>query len=467
MYLNLNLTSCHFMLKFRHMNFILKATLVAFTCFLLWPFSTLAQRRERPIKPTLLVYGSDVEAFATALQSAKSSVPTIWVLDGGSFVSSLTTQEISIRTDIHVDGGIWKELLAAIANPRAIGNAVAPSLPSAIEMPLARQPVLSDSVAIRTKARIPAQIAENELRNLLSKQPNLIVLENGKIEKLTRTKRGWNVVLSNRAKYELRALVDASSDQALLQMSGVDAQALRPNSIAKTANLTPELSRTVVAIGEANGGVYGFTLHDLLKEQEDGVFSMKSLDQFDQSANSIPLRMSYAQAIGAAAAYVAFFRTTADHIEVRKLQGELLTYGARLVPYTDVRVEDVHFDAIQKSYLTGIFDNKGDQFRAVDSVRFDEIQPVLNRLFSRSQLWFVENEGEYLTLGDVISLVKFLGMKGNEVDRQIENNWTTKLGFQEAFDLSRLASREEFVVLLELYANPFTVRVTREGVIQR
>lgn len=410
-----------------------------------FPHLVHAQRKERPVKPTLLVYGSDVEAFTVALQSAKSNVPTLWVLNNDQFVPSLTAKDVSLAGDIHIDGGIWREFLTHVSQGKT----------------------LNDTIAMQTKKSLSARVAQNELRNILSKQKNLTVLENVSIQRLAQTKRGWNLILSDRSRYELRTLVDASANLGLIRLLGMDETSFVPNSIVRTQELSKELTRTLCAIGLENDEIYGFTLQNILKEEQGNVFVINSLNQFGDDEETIPLRMNYAQAIGVAAAYTAFFRKSLADVDPRTLQNELLTYGARIAPYVDVSGDHPHFRALQRIYLAGIFENTDNQFNGQDSVRFDEVAPVLNQLYSRSQLWFHEHKGGYLHLKDVIGLVKFLGMRGDEIDRQIEREWGKKLKFEKEFDLERLATREEFAVLLDMFSSPFSVRVSKEGKIQR
>lgn len=421
--------------------------LSAFVCgiILTMPAEAWAQRKERLVKPIILVYGSDVEAFAAALQSAKSNVPTLWVLDKEQFVPSLTNKDISFSGNVHLDGGLWREFLINVAQDTA-GD---------------------EASIIRAKSNISAGVAMDALRTMLSKQQNLTVLENVDVKRLVQTKRGWNLVLSDRSRYELRTLVDASSNLGLVGLLGMDQTSFMPNTIVRTRELSKELSRTVVTIGVWNDDIYGFKLQDLYKDEKDHVFALQSLRQFGTDTESIPLRMNYAQAVGASAAYTAFFRKPLVDLKPRTVQKELLGNDVRISPYVDVPMTHPHFHAIQRIYLCGIFDNVDNHFQGQDSVRFDEVSAVLNRLYSRSQLWFHEHKGDYFRLKDAISLVKFLGMRGDDIDIQIQNDWATKLKFQNEFDLDRLVTREEFVVLLDLFSGPFDVRVNQNGVIQR
>ena len=405
------------------------------------PLLTLGQRKQ---KPTLLVYGADVEALAVAVQSAMSSVPTLWVTGDERIASSLTTYDIAINANNGLDGGIWMDIL----------------------MRMAQSKTQNDSIAAQIKSAFSAEKAESVIQELVAEMPLLTIVQDAEITKIAHNRRGWNVVLSNRSKYQLRTVVDASTDQSLSAMVSDLTSKRASDRILRSDELSLEAMRTTIAIGD-DGGIYGFTRDNLLVGEKDNFFTLQGLSQFTPSAANIPLRMQFAQSLGAAAAYTAFFRATSDKIDVRKLQTELMTYGSRLVPYTDISIEDPHFLAYQKTYLIGIFTNTDNTFDKERHVRFDEIAPVLNRLYSRSQLWFLDNKGEYLTWKDLLSLVKFVGLRGNEIDRQIEKDWGSKLAFEAEFDLDKLVTRAEFAVILDRFASPYAVSVSNSGEIMR
>src|SRR5690606_10805298 len=123
----------------------------------------------------------------------------------------------------------------------------------------------------------------------------------------------------------------------------------------------------------------------------------------------IPLLMHVGQAVGAAAAYTAFFKTTPNKLDARNVQGELLQYGVRLMPFVDVPVESPRCDAIRRVGATGMLRGREDEdgqlyFDADAAVTTDEVRPVLNTLFSRSQIWFINHSDvDTFTMADLFS----------------------------------------------------------------
>src|SRR5690606_24246335 len=66
-------------------------------------------------KPQVIVYGSDLLAFSVAVQSAKSSVPTIWLVEGEQLMPEFSSGHVQIENMPHLDGGIWMEILMEMA----------------------------------------------------------------------------------------------------------------------------------------------------------------------------------------------------------------------------------------------------------------------------------------------------------------------------------------------------------------
>src|SRR5690606_3013729 len=100
------------------------------------------------------------------------------------------------------------------------------------------------------------------------------------------------------------------------------------------------LARTGVAVGERGGRGYTLPLGALVPMGENNLFLTRFIPVVQQLSTDtqadVPLWMHVGQAVGAAAAYTAFFKTTPDKLDVRSVQGELLQYGARLIPFVDV-----------------------------------------------------------------------------------------------------------------------------------
>src|SRR5690606_25121687 len=101
-------------------------------------------------------------------------------------------------------------------------------------------------------------------------------------------------------------------------------------------------------------------------------------------------------------------------------------------------------------------------------VLVDEIQPVLNQLFSRSQIWFIDHSSlDTLKLDDLFSLIKYVGHRGDELEQQVEKGWSRRFNFDGAYDKQRLATRRLVAVLMDAYCRPLDVKVGLDGSIQR
>jgi len=105
-------------------------------------------------KPQVLVYGSDLLAFSAAVQSAKSSVPTIWLVDGEQLMPEFSGGQVQIESMTHTDGGIWMEIL--------------------MEMALAKSP--DDSLATVVKREMNPRLFQNAVDKIVRKLPQLTVI---------------------------------------------------------------------------------------------------------------------------------------------------------------------------------------------------------------------------------------------------------------------------------------------------
>lgn len=407
------------------------------------PICLFAQRKE---KPTLLVYGEGVEAFSAAVQSALSSVPTLWVTPQKiDAIWDINFEELA-RSEQSLAGGVWMKLLMDVAKHKSP----------------------NDSVAREVKKQFTAIQLSEATNALLAGLSKLTILENTTIEKIKLGKRGWQVLLSDRKRYTPYAIVDASQTQQLVRRTALEDRLREGKISAAVSNFSDFASqRTILAVGTDQGNVHQLLASELLEPVKNDFFTLKCLNGFESNSQNIALRMQYAQAIGGAAAYSAFFKKAADKIDVRKLQSELLTYRVRLLPTTDITSEHQHFKNLEKIFLTGIFSTENNHFQQDKQVSYAEIQPAMTQLFSRSQLWFLDNEGEWLSWKDAIELVKFVSTRGNEVNRQIEEGWKSRFGFGNEYDANRPITRGEFAVILDQFANPYAVSVTHDGEIRR
>lgn len=426
-----------------------------FWLFLVLPFAGLSQSKQ----PQVLIYGSGADAYAAALQSAMSNLNTVWILEGDQMVPRLTTQATSIISGENLDAGLWADFLARTL----------------------KHDKRSDSLSVIAKKRISPQIAQNVIDSTIKATKNLTVVREADLSDVRRRGKYWQVALTTRERYRVRAVVDASADADLYRLAFGDGELIKTRSVLESdyfrSTTYDERWRTGVAVGHVNGWAFTLPLAALVPADDSNLFvtrtapSLKSL--LTQTPEDIPLLMHVGQAVGAAAAYTAFFKTTSDKLDVRKIQGELLQYGARLMPFTDIHIEDEHFAAIQRIGSTGLLKGTTDasgalRFHPDSAVTASELQPVLNQLFSRSQIWFIDHPGlDSLRLTDLFSLIKYIGQRGDELERQVEKNWSRRFHFEGEYDAQRIATRRLVAVLLDTYCKPFDVSVGLTGVIQR
>lgn len=404
----------------------------------------------KEVKPTLLVYGSNIEAFAAAMQAARSNVPTLWVCDEASYLEDLNGRPLSVTSNVDLLGGVWKDLIIEMGQLKS----------------------KDDSTVAAFQRDVNPRLLRNALERMVSKQKNLTLVAGVKILNLSKGKKDLTVTLSNKRKYAVRAMVDASLEAESRKFLVSTDLFAKPSRILAVSEMTDEQRRTLVAIGEYEGIVYGYTWGNLFSRSVSNVFYVNSLVQVALDDNSLPLRANLGQAIGASAAYCSFFKTSADKVDVRKLQTELFAFDSRIMPFSDVTSSDYHYKSLQKIFLVSLlpFKNNGNElvFRGEGSVGLKEVKDVFNSLYSRSQLWFVDNGSkEYFELKELLTLIKYVSFRGDEVDREVEKEWSKKLKFEGHYDPSHVVTRYEFAVLVDRYADPYVKAVNAEGKILR
>jgi hypothetical protein len=123
--------------------------------------------------------------------------------------------------------------------------------------------------------------------------------------------------------------------------------------------------------------------------------------------------------------------------------------------------------AIQHIATTGILKSKSQNdklyFHPDSSFFLQELRLPLKEYYSRSQIWFAEKQDAKLTLDDAISLIKFVGLRGQELNKEIEKAWKSSFKFKSDFDLKKTITKREFAVLVDTYLKPFNVKVDHTG----
>jgi len=393
--------------------------------------------------PTLFVYGNSVEAFAAAVQAARSNVPTLWVVNADVFTAELSQKQLSITSNDYMDAGIWLDLL----------------------MKISKSKTKNDSTAIAAKRGMNPDVVRHALEEIARAETKLSIMMNVSVSKLAMRKKYIDVRLSNKKKYSFRAVVDATANQALAAFVAGQDSLQKADKLQRVQAIPEPLQRTIVALGAHNTHAMALTFAHILQYRIGHVFFTSLLPADD--SEYIPLRFTVGQAVGAAAAYCAFFKTNYTRIDVRKLQSELQVFDARLLPAKNISISDPNFKSLQKVYLAGLLPlQNADLGYSLDTggtVSVAAVRPVFHQLYSRSKIWFAENQAETFRLKDILSLIRFVSFRGEEIDAQVEKEWSQGLKFKGVFDLEHPVTPYEFAVLIDRYANPYTKAINNKG----
>lgn len=406
----------------------------------------------KEVKPQLLVYGDNIQAFAAALQSARSGVPTLWVMPSGDCCSELLGDTSNIANDNRLIGGIWMNLLQEVGSNKE----------------------KKDSLFTLIQQGLRPQMLKDAILNIIANQENLTVRKNFKVTKLTNNRKNIDVVWNDKSKTKVLAVVDATYTMDLKLFLKEQPSPVQ-HEVDTVYNgpivlMRDNILRTIVATGISNQQICGISLRAILAKGVDNIFFTADMMD-DKSINSLPFQLVVGQAVGACAAYTSFFKTTADKVDVRKVQTELMSFDSRLIPFADISVEDPNFNALQRIFLVNILPWDHTvfplQFNGTDSVSIASVRPVIQQLYSRAQLWFLDNETQFFKTKDLIELIKVVAFRGDELDEEIEKAWTKRFKLSGTFSPSRTLSRYEFAVLMDAYAESFAKRVNLQGVILR
>ena len=378
------------------------------------------------LKTGVLVVGSGPSALAAAIQSANSGVKTL-LIDAGRF-DAITLS----ASDRAVKAGIYNGF-------------------STIVDSLQKSPLMdSHSLTPAFTAQV-FKVWTDTLKNLT-------VLPNASIKKLERSGKGWEVDLTDR---EIKAdvLVDATPAYSIVKLLGINAP--KEDAATSAASIYSDKKyRTSVALTADDSGSFKTTplASFLVPEVENLVLARP----FGRNGGLLT-----GQAAGATAAYCVFFRTSTKNLNVRAIQTELLSYKSRLIKFDDIPESDSSMIAFQHLGVTGILKAREREgkllFQPDSSVSTEELKQPLRELYSRSQIWFLDNKSDKISLETALSLIKFVGSRGDELNREVEKAWSSSLKLDGKYDLKRPVTRRMMAVLLDTYLEPYTVAVDLDG----
>src|SRR5690606_20954251 len=165
-----------------------------FLCLLaIMPFLVFSQSK----RPQVLIYGHGVDAYAAAMQSAMSTLNTVWVLDGDQIAPELTSGTASVTSGNGLDAGLWADFLA-----RTLGH-----------------DGRSDSLSAIARRRINPQIARNVIDSAINASENLTIVYGAALRGIRKRGKDWQVELTTRQRYRIRTVVDASADASVHRLA--------------------------------------------------------------------------------------------------------------------------------------------------------------------------------------------------------------------------------------------------------
>lgn len=266
------------------------------------------------------------------------------------------------------------------------------------------------------------------------------------------------------------------------------------DDVYKPYNRESKLYRTAIAVADAYPGqhytdagapkinyppfpAYGVPLGAIVLKDLDNLLVTEKAMSVTHLVNASTMypsvQMAIGQGAGATAAFCAFFKTTTQNLDVRKIQVELLDFKAWIMPFSDVKPTDPYFRAIQQVGASGLL--KGVQKADGNTVRLlfqpdslvatAEIKPILEETYTRGFLWFNrEKPGQGFTVGNLLSFISETTLTDpHTLEIAMQKAWNQQYKFSSAFDMKRPVTRREFAILANRFFNPFARSVDIAG----
>ncbi|WP_316735556.1 hypothetical protein [Pedobacter aquatilis] len=386
-----------------------------FALAFLIPTVTYAQT----IKTDVLVLGNSNSAFAAGVQASESGVNAI-----------ILTQSDGLK-------------LADFKNLSENG------VKMAFEKRARKSLKIADSVAL---PEITNQILNAVIKNWADSSKLFDVINNTPYYEIKRSGNGWEAKLTKDKSIKAKILIVADDIQKVLPALKISS--LNPTETSKL-NYSENLYRTT--IGGINGTSDFLSLYNLLIPNQENILYIK------------PNKYEIGQATGATAAYAAFFQTKTSLSNLKRIQGELLSYKLPLLPFEDVKIADSNWLAIQKVGITGILkaEIRGEKlfFNPENEVSYNEIKQPIKDYYYKAQIWFDDHQNVPINLENTILMVSYVGNKAVDATKtEIEKKWNKSYKFSSKYDLKKVLTRREFSVIVNEYLKPFdVVNVDRTG----
>src|SRR6185503_8868139 len=400
------------------------------------------------IKTDVLVIGGSPSGEAAAIQSARSKVKTVLVephagpgLPGGMSV---------IYPNNDLPWGIWGELSERI---RKFYKGK-PGFDNKEGGPL----------------KFESTVAASSLKQIADTMKGLSTYPNSLFTSIKKDGDRWEVRISQNEKIitiKAHVVVDATErgEVAKKLNAAIDG---RPGNISEQSEPSKIYRTSIAALNNTSF----IPLRAILLKGADNVLVTEKILPAERDIQLLPLQLELGQGVGATAAYCVFFKTTTKNLKVRVIQGEILDFRGRLIPFADIAQNDADWRAIQQVAATGMLKGSeaGDKnpqlfFRPDSLVSTAEIKPVLTEIYTRAFLWFNrEKPAERFTVGNMLSLISYYTLTEPQVLKSnIHKAWKNQYKFNLDFNPGRPITRREFAVLTNKFLNPFARTVDLDG----
>ncbi|WP_231427965.1 hypothetical protein [Pedobacter sp. Leaf250] len=371
------------------------------------------------IKTDVLILGNSNAAFAAGIQATESGVNAIILTQSDGFTLS-DFKNFS-------QNGVTK----------------------AFESRARKSLKLTDSVPL---PEMTNQIVNAVIKIWSDSSKLLDVINNTNYYEIKRSGSGWEAKLTKEKSIRAKVLIVADHIEKVLP--ALKTESLKPAE-ANTINYSENLYRTSIA-GVNRTSKY-LSLYNLLIPNQENILYINSDN------------LEIGQAAGATAAYAAFFKTKTSLSNLKRIQGELLSYKLSLMPFEEVKVADSNWLAIQKVGITGILkaDIKNGKvyFNPEKEVTYNEIKQPLKDYYYKAQIWFDDHQNIPINLENTISMVCYVGNKAVDATKtELEKKWKKNYKFSSKYDLKKVLTRREFSVIINEYLKPFDlINVDRTG----
>lgn len=416
------------------------------------------------IKTDVVVIGNGTSAISAAIQSGRSKVKTLLLLNG-PWLEELSLQRmITLNEPTYAPSGIWEE----------------------VDKELREYYKKTPGYDTLSKAlKFEPYTAGAALKRMADSVKMLTSKINVSYTSIEKDGTGWKLeVLIKGEKVTIKAkvLVDGTDDGEMIGKAGATLPPdiktwleKGPSTLFRTSIASGTCDSKGIATNYPNGAVYYIPLSAVAVKDADNLLTI-SKTLFPAGANNLTAKIALGQAVGATAAFCAFFKTTTKKLDVRVIQIELLDFKSSLLYFTDVERSDPHYRSIQQIAATGLLkgrpingaaENAAYEFGFMpdSAVTTAEIKPVLTEIYSRVFLWMNrEQPGEKFTVGNLLSLISEITLtEPNDFKISMQKAWKAEYKFKSEFDLNKPVTRREFAVLANKYLNPFARAVDING----